>query len=77
MNRRHLIEQREDRHAIHYGGLKQKSLPARRRQIAQFAVGIDDRSFIRCDGMGSPLDRGTNMIDRRLAIGDIEGSSFE
>ena len=48
-----------------------------RGEIAQFAVGVDDRSFVGGDGVGSVLKRGANVRDRGLAIFDVEGCSFE
>jgi hypothetical protein len=46
-------------------------------EIAQFAVGVDDRAFVGGNGVGSVLQCTANMRDRGLAIFDIEGCSFE
>jgi hypothetical protein len=36
-------------------------------QVAEFAVGVDYWSFVGGDGVGSVLERGADVIDRRLA----------
>jgi hypothetical protein len=48
-----------------------------RSEIAQFAVGVDDRAFVGGDGVGSVFKRGANVRDRGLAIFDVKGRSFE
>ena len=77
MNRRHLIEQRKNRHAVHHRGFKQKPFAARRGQVAQFAVRMHDGSFVRGDGVGSVLKRRANVVDGGLAIFHVERGRFE
>lgn len=77
MNRGQFIKQRENRQAIHHRGFKQKALALCGRQVAEFAVGVDDWSFVGGDSVGSVFKRGADVIDRGLAGGDVERSSFE
>jgi len=77
MNYRQLVKQREDRHAIHYRRLEQKSFSARRRQVPQFPVRMNDRPLIRRDGVSSMLKRRANVVDGRLAVVHVERSRFE
>ena len=50
---------------------------SRSRQIAELAVGVDDRSLVRSDGMGAVFERGADVIHGRLAVVDVEGCRFE
>jgi len=72
-----LLEEREDRDAIHHGRLEEESSAFARRQVAEFAVGVDNRTFVRGDGVGSVVESGADVIDGGLAILDIEGCGFE
>ena len=49
----------------------------RRSQIAEFAVGVDDGSFVGGDGVGSVMEGGADVIDGGLAGGNVEGGGFE
>ncbi len=49
----------------------------RRGQVAEFAVGVDDWSFVGGDGVGSVLERGADVIDGGLAGFDVERGGFE
>src|SRR5882672_8902381 len=62
-----VAEQREDGHAVHDGRLKKETPFLRSRQLPQLVVRINDRSLIRCDGMGSVLECSANMIDGGLS----------
>jgi len=77
MNHRQLIKQRKNRDAIHHRGFEQKALAARGREVAEFAVGVDDGSFVSGDGVGSMIERGADVIDRRLSIFYVERRGFE
>ena len=48
-----------------------------RRQVAEFAVGVDNGAFVRGEGVGSVVESGADVIDGGLAILDIEGCGFE
>jgi hypothetical protein len=67
----HLVEKRKDGDAIHHGGFEQEALAFDGSQIAEFAVGVDDGSFVGGDGVGSVLEGGANVIDRGLAVLDV------
>ncbi len=56
---------------------KRKRLPAGGGEIAEFAVGVDDWSFVGGDGVGSVLERGADVIDGGLAVFDVERCGFE
>lgn len=77
MDRGHLIEQRKDRHPIHYRGFEQKAPSARDSQIAQLPISVNDWPFVGRDGVGSVLQRCANVIDARLTAFDIERGRFE
>ena len=66
---RQRTEQREDRRTVHHRGLETESVAARRRQVAQLAVGIHHRPLVggnrvdprtpgRCAGRWQPARRG-------------------
>jgi hypothetical protein len=38
---------------------------------------MDDRSFVGGDGVGSVVERGADVVDGGLAVGDVEGRGFE
>ncbi len=76
-DRGQLMKQREDGDAIHHGGFEEEAFALRGGQIAEFAVGVDDWSFVGGDGVGSVLERGADVIDGRLAGFDVEGGGFE
>jgi hypothetical protein len=38
---------------------------------------VDDGSFVGGDGVGSVVERGADVIDGGLALGDVEGCGFE
>jgi hypothetical protein len=40
-------------------------------QVAEFAVGVDDWSLVGGDGVGSVLERGSDVIGRGLAGFDV------
>ena len=48
-----LIEKRKDGDAIHYGGFEEEAFAAGGGEIAEFAIGVDDWSFVGGDGVGS------------------------
>jgi len=77
VNHRQLIEQRKDGNAIHHGGFEEEALASRRGEVAEFAVGVDDRSFVGGDGVGSVVERGADVIDGGLAGFYIERGGFE
>ena len=56
---------------------KRKRLPCSGGEIAEFAVGVDDWSFVGGDGVGSVVKRGADVIDGGLAVFDVEGGGFE
>ena len=72
-----MVEERKDRDAIHDGGFEEKALATSGGEIAKVAVGVDDRSFIGGDGVGSVLEGGADVIDGGLAVFDIQGRGFE
>ncbi len=49
----------------------------RNGEIAEFAVGVDDWSFVSGDGVGSVLERGADVIDGGLAGFDVERGGLE
>ena len=71
------MKQRKDGDAIHHGGFEQEALAACGGQIAEFAVGVDDWSFVGGDGVGSVLERGADVVDGGLAVFDVERGGFE
>ena len=71
MNHGQLIEQREDGDAIHHGGFEQEALALRGGQVAEFAVGVDDGSFVGGDGVGSVVEGGANVVGGGLAALDV------
>ncbi len=71
MNRGQLVEQRKDGDAIHHRGFEEEALALRGGQVAEFAVGVDDWSFVGGDGVGSVLERGADVIDGGLAGFDV------
>ena len=46
-------------------------------EVAEFAVGVDDWSFVGGDGVGSVSEGGADVIDGGLAGLDVEGCGFE
>ena len=38
---------------------------------------MDDRAFVGGDGVGSLIEGGADMVDRGLAVLDVEGGGFE
>jgi hypothetical protein len=72
-----LVEQGEDGDAVHDGGFEEETLAARGGQVAEFAVGVDDGSFVGGDGVGSVIEGGADVIDGGLAVFDVERGGFE
>ena len=77
VNRGELVEEGEDRDAVHDGGFEEESLALLRGQVAEVAVGVDDGTFVSGDGVGSVLKGGADVGDGGLAVFHIEGCSFE
>src|SRR5579872_1395579 len=46
-------------------------------EIAQLAVGVNDRAFVGSDGVSSVLEGGADVVDSRLAILHVKRSGFE
>ena len=46
-------------------------------QVAKFAVGVDDWSFVGGDGVGSVVEGGADVVDGGLAGFDVERRGFE
>ena len=72
-----LFEERENRHAVHNCGFEEEALALLRGQITEFAVVVDDRTFVGRDGVGSVLEGGADMIDGGPAVLHIERGGFE
>ena len=77
VNRGELVEQGENWDAVHDRGFEQEPFSACGGQIAQLAVGMDDRTFVGGDGVGSVLERGADVVDGGLAGFDVERCGFE
>src|ERR1035438_291737 len=77
VNRRKLIEQREDGDAVHHRGFEQELFAARGGQIAQLAVGVNDGAFVGGDVVGTVLEGGADVVDGGLAVFHVERSRFE
>jgi len=77
VNGGHLLEERKNWDAVHDRRFKKEFLALFRRQVAQFAVGVDDRAFVGGDGVGSLIEGGADVVDGRLAVLDVEGCGFE
>ena len=77
MDRWELVEERKNRDSIHDRGFEEEALALRGGQVAEFAVGVDDGSFVGGDGVGSVVEGGADVIDGRLAGLDVEGGGFE
>ncbi len=73
----HLLEERENRDAIHHRRFEQEFLSASLRQVAQFTVGVDDGAFVGGDGVGSVLEGSADVVDAGLAIFYVEGCGFK
>jgi hypothetical protein len=72
-----LIEERKDWDAVHYGGFEEEALAAGGGEVAEFAVGVDDGSFVGGDGVGSMIEGGADVVDGGLAGFYVEGCGFE
>jgi len=72
-----VAKKREDGDAVHDGRFEEEALPTAGCEIAQLSIGMDDGAFVGGDGVGSVFERLANMVDRRLAGFDVEGSGFE
>ena len=48
-----------------------------RGEIAELAISVNDGAFVGGDGVGSVLQRCTDVIDCGLAGFDVEGGGFE
>ncbi|HUJ31743.1 MAG TPA: hypothetical protein VLY23_10725 [Candidatus Acidoferrum sp.] len=70
-------EHREDRRAVHHRGFEKEFAAARAGEVAKFAVGVDDRTFVRADGVRAGFERGLEMGDGGLAGETVERSGFE
>ena len=77
VDRGELVEQREDGDAVHDRGFEEESFPLLRGQVAQFAVGVDDGSFVGGDGVGSVLEGGADVGDGGFAVFHVQRGGFE
>src|SRR3984957_9152514 len=77
MNGGELVEKRKDGDAIHHRGFEEEALAASGGEIAEFAIGVDDWSFVGGDGVGAVVKRGGDVIDGGLAVFDVQGGGFE
>jgi hypothetical protein len=77
MDRGELIEEGEDRDAVHDCGFEEEALAFSYGQVAEFAVGVDDGAFVGGDGMGSVVESGTDVVYAGLAGFDVEGCGFK
>src|ERR1022692_4802567 len=68
VNRRKLIEQREDGDAVPHRGFEQELFAARGGPIAQLAVGVTDGAFVGGDGVGPWREGGSDGVDGGLAF---------
>jgi hypothetical protein len=74
---RELIEEGKNWDAIHHGRLEEEAFAFSFREIAEFAVGVDDGAFVGGDGVGSVLESGADVVDGRLSGFDVERCGFE
>jgi len=72
-----LVEEREDRDAIHHGRLEEEAFAFTGSEVAEFGVGVDDGALVRGDGVSSVVESGADVVDGGLAILDAEGGGFE
>jgi phage terminase large subunit-like protein len=77
VNRGQLVEERKNRDAVHDRGFEEKFFAARRGQVSELAVSVDDGAFVGGDGVGSVVEGGADVVDGGLAGFDVEGCSFE
>src|SRR5262249_50872743 len=56
-----LVEERKDGDAIHHRGFEEKAFALAGSEIAEFAVGVNDRAFVRGDRVGSVVERGADV----------------
>ena len=67
-----LIEERENRDAIHHRGFEKEALVFARGKVAERAISVYDRSLFGCDGVRTIFECGAYVINGRLASLDIQ-----
>ena len=72
-----LIEKRKDGDSVHYGGFEEEAFVFDGGEVAEFAVGVDDGSFVGGDGVGSVMESGADVVDGGLAVIHVERCGFE
>lgn len=70
-------EHGKNRGAVHYSRFEVKLAAVQLGEFVEFAIGVDDRTFVGADSMSAGFERGFDVLDSGMAVVAIERTGFE